>query len=73
MKKPKNFEEAMQRLETIVAKLEQGNIPLEESIKKYKEGIELTQFCGNKLNEVEKQIKQLVKSDKGFTLHDTEL
>lgn len=64
----KTFESAMKRLEEIVAKLEQGNLPLEESLKIFEEGIELTKFCATKLNEAEKKIKMLVKEGTEFDL-----
>jgi len=61
----KSFEEALQKLEEIVSKLENGDIPLEESINIFKEGVELTKFCKEKLNEAETQLKKLVKDENG--------
>lgn len=61
----KTFEEALQRLEEIVSKLENGDISLEESIKIFQEGVELTKFCKQKLNTVETQLKKLVKDENG--------
>lgn len=59
-----NFEDSMKRLDEIIAKLEEENIDLDESIKLYQEGIELTSACYNRLNEVEKQsIKILEESE----------
>lgn len=59
-----NFEESMRKIEEIINKLESDEISLDESIKLYQEGIELTSFCYNKLNEIEKQsIKILDESE----------
>ncbi|WP_105618125.1 exodeoxyribonuclease VII small subunit [Vallitalea okinawensis] len=56
MEKKYTFEEAMKRLEEIVEKLESGKLPLEDSIKYYKEGLELSTQCNLKLEEAEKQL-----------------
>jgi len=61
----KSFEEALQKLEEIVSRLENGDIPLEESINIFKEGVQLTKFCKEKLNEAETQLKKLVKDENG--------
>ncbi len=61
----KKFEEALNRLEEIVSKLEDGDITLDESIKVFKEGVELAKFCKEKLNSAEKQLKKLVKDEDG--------
>ncbi len=62
-----NFEDALTRLEEIVHILEQGNLPLEESLKVFEEGIRLSRFCMQKLNEAEKKIEILVR-DKDQTI-----
>ena len=69
----KTFEQAIKRLEEIVAELEEGNLPLEESLKIYEEGVELTKFCSTKLNETEDKIKTLVKTDADFKLKSTDI
>ncbi|OGX23402.1 MAG: exodeoxyribonuclease VII small subunit [Omnitrophica WOR_2 bacterium RBG_13_44_8] len=53
------FEEALSRLETIVNDLEKGGLTLEESLKKFEEGIKLSDYCVKKLEEVEKKIEIL--------------
>lgn len=59
------FEEAMQKLENITRDLEGGNLSLEESLKKFEEGMELVGFCEQKLEEIEKRIRFLTtKEDK---------
>lgn len=69
----KTFEQAIKRLEEIVAELEEGNLPLEESLKIYEEGVELTKFCFTKLNETEDKIKTLVKTGADFKLKSTDI
>ena len=64
-KKEIKFEEALKRLEEIVAKLESSEISLEQSITLFEEGIRLSKFCSLKLNEAEKRITLLKKSDSG--------
>ncbi|MFQ5602000.1 MAG: exodeoxyribonuclease VII small subunit [bacterium] len=69
----KTFEGAMKRLDEIVSKLESGELSLDDSLKLYEEGVELTHFCTAKLNETEKKIKMLVKKDGEFELQSTEI
>lgn len=59
------FEKAMKQLEKIVQDLENGELPLEKTIKKFEEGIALSQFCSKKLEETEAKIKKLVKDQDG--------
>ena len=59
------FEDALQKLEKIVSKLEEGDIPLEESLKLFEEGIRLTRFCNQKLDEAEKRVEILLKGKDG--------
>ncbi|MDR4948524.1 exodeoxyribonuclease VII small subunit [Neobacillus cucumis] len=57
------FEEAMAKLEQIVEKLEEGDVPLEEAITFYKEGMELSKLCHDKLKTVEEQLTQIITED----------
>ena len=66
--KEKSFEENLKQLEDIVAKLEQGEIPLEEAIKLFQEGMRLSKDCSEKLSGVEKEIKRLVAENEKFKL-----
>jgi exodeoxyribonuclease VII small subunit len=59
------FEDALNKLEKIVSKLEGGNIPLEESLKLFEEGIRLSRFCNQKLDEAEKKVEILLKDKNG--------
>ena len=58
------FEDAMNKLEKIVGKLEEGDVSLEESLKLFEEGVRLSRFCNQKLDEAEKRVEILLK-DKG--------
>jgi exodeoxyribonuclease VII small subunit len=59
------FEDALNKLEKIVSKLEEGDIPLEESLKLFEEGIRLSRFCNQKLDEAEKKVEILLKNKNG--------
>ena len=58
-KKSKSFEESMGRLEQIVRAMEQGNVPLEESLKLFQEGPELVQNCSQLLDEAQMKISKV--------------
>ena len=64
----KNFEEAMKRLEQIVQKLEDGELPLEESLKVFEEGMGLVRHCSSKLEEAEKKVTMLVEESGNQTV-----
>jgi len=59
------FEKAMKKLELIVQQLESGDQPLEETVKKFEEGVKLSKFCSEKLDETEKRITILLKDQNG--------
>ena len=61
----KTFEQAMKQLEQIVQDLESGDMPLEKAIKKFEEGIQLSKFCTEKLDETEKRITILIQDSGG--------
>ena len=61
----KKFEEAMQRLEEIVQGLEQGDLPLGDSLKVFEEGMDLARFCSKELESAEKKVSLLVKKSGG--------
>lgn len=56
---PESFEAASTELESIVAKMEAGQMPLEDSLAAYKRGIELLQFCQNTLQSAQQQVRIL--------------
>lgn len=58
-----DFEESMDKLDDIVKKLEDGNLPLEESFKLFKEGLELSQKLNKTLNDIEGKITMLINEN----------
>ncbi len=56
---PASYEAAVQELETLVANLESGQLPLDQLLVSYQRGAELLAFCQSKLQQVEQQIKVL--------------
>jgi exodeoxyribonuclease VII small subunit len=62
------FEDCLTRLEQIVGALEAGNLPLEESLKVFEEGIGLARHCARYLDDAERRIEMLVKDDSGATI-----
>ena len=62
-KKEISFENAMDRLEEIANLLENGDFPLEKSLKLYEEGVKLIAFCNSKLEKVESSIKIIMNKE----------
>jgi exodeoxyribonuclease VII small subunit len=60
-----SFEDALQRLEAIVSKLESGQAPLEESIKLYEEGALLKAHCENRLRAAQLRVDKIVVGPDG--------
>ncbi|MFP4974831.1 exodeoxyribonuclease VII small subunit [Paenibacillus sp. CN-4] len=58
-----DFEQAMDRLEAIVRELEHGDVPLEKAIDLFQQGMQLSQLCGAKLEQVERKIEMIVEED----------
>ncbi len=58
-----NFEDSMKKLETIVTELENGNLNLDESVKKFEEGMKIAKQCNNILEDAEKKITILLEED----------
>ncbi len=67
---PKDFEDALARLEGIVKDLEKGELSLEGSLARYEQGIRLARFCSEKLEEAEKRIEVLQVSESGEPKRD---
>jgi exodeoxyribonuclease VII small subunit len=59
------FEEALARLETIVAELERGELPLDDSMRIFEEGIKLSKVCLKMLDDAERRVEILVKDKDG--------
>ena len=58
-----NFEETMKKLEEIAGELEKGDLNLEDSVKKFEQGIELSKKCNEYLEKAEKRITILLQKD----------
>lgn len=61
----KDFEKALARLEEIVASLEKGDLPLEDALKLFEEGMSISRFCSRKLEEAERRVEILLKNEGG--------
>ncbi|MCA0920435.1 exodeoxyribonuclease VII small subunit [Pseudooceanicola nanhaiensis] len=60
-----SFEDAMKELETVVGRLERGDVPLEESIRLYERGAELKKRCEAKLKEAEEKVAAITLDGEG--------
>ena len=61
----KKFEDTLLELEKIVQRLEDPDVPLDEAVALFEDGIKLSRFCSQKLGEVEKRVDLLVKDEQG--------
>ncbi len=59
------FEESLKKLDEIVAALESGNLPLEDSIKLFEEGVQLSAVCKQELETAEGKVQILIKQRDG--------
>ena len=64
-RRPNEFEKSFQQLEKIVQRLEGEEMPLDESLQLFEEGIRLSRFCHQRLEEVEKKIEMILADAKG--------
>ena len=71
-KKYKDYETALERLEEITDLLESGEKTLDESIKLFTEGLEISKFCNQKLGDAEKKIKIIMESNSKYSEEDFE-
>jgi exodeoxyribonuclease VII small subunit len=62
-----NFEDSLRKLETIVTQLEDGDLPLEQSLKLFEEGVGLSALCKKQLDEAEGKVEMLIKQRDGST------
>ena len=67
-----NFEDNMKQLEQIAGELEKGDLDLDASVKKFEEGMKLSKQCSKILEEAEKKISILIKTDEGLVEEDFE-
>ena len=70
MAQNQNFETNIQRLEQIVRAMERGDVPLEESLKLFREGTQLVEACGKLLDEAELQVKQIAVGADGAPVEE---
>ncbi len=63
----KNFEASLDQLEQITRELEDGDLSLEASIKKFDDGIKLADYCNQKLDEAQKKVNILIQKDGKLT------
>ncbi len=72
-----SFESLLDRLKDIVEGLEQGDLPLEESLLRFEEGVRISRLAAAKLSAAERRVEQLLQQDdklvrEPFPLTDTE-
>jgi exodeoxyribonuclease VII small subunit len=63
--KSKSFETSLSALEKIVRELERGDLPLEESLRLFEEGVKLSRECQERLNQAERRIEVLLRDSDG--------
>ena len=63
--KEPGFEDALRRLEAIVRSLEEGDLPLDSSLKLFEEGVGLTRQCAARLDEAQRKIEVLTRTEEG--------
>ena len=56
---PESFESAMEQLETLVSRMESGELSLEASLKAFEKGVQLTRFCQDQLQKAELRVQEL--------------
>ena len=61
----RSFEATLQRLEAVLDSLEHGDLPLEQAMAAFEEGVGLVRACHQKLDEVERRVELLMKDDAG--------
>ena len=62
------FEDALEKLEDIVRKMEAGDMPLDDALKSFEEGIKLIRFCSSKLEETERRVEMLLAKENSLQL-----
>lgn len=63
----RTFENALTKLDRITAELEQGDSGLDSSLKKFEEGVQLVEFCNQKLEEARSRVELLLKKNDTIT------
>lgn len=57
------FEDALEKLEDIVRVMESGDIPLDQALKSFEEGIKLIRYCSSRLEETQRRVEQLLAKE----------
>ena len=65
MAEQKSFESSLRELEQIVEQLEAGDLPLEQSLELFEQGVRLSRECQRRLDEAEQKVEILLKGDDG--------
>ncbi len=68
-----SFEEQLKALETIVKALEEGDLPLDEAMGKYQEGMTLAQDAAKKLDDAKVILKEMLETDEPVPMDDTDI
>lgn len=68
--KEQTFEESMNELEQVVKDLESGELSLDESIKKFEDGMKLSKYCSSLLEDAEKKISLLIEKENGEVVEE---
>lgn len=63
---PNSFEKNLEELESVVRQLEKGDLPLEEALRLFERGMELSRLCRQQLEEAETKIEILLKKERGI-------
>lgn len=63
MSEKMTFEQALEQLEAIIKRLEEGDIPLEEALENYQKGMELSKTCHDKLKYAEEKLTKVLTED----------
>ncbi len=69
--KKQSFEDSLAELEKIVTKLEEGDLPLEESLELFEKGVGLSRECQERLSRAERRIEVLLKDQRGESVLET--
>lgn len=64
--KTPDFEQSLKSLEALVNRMEQGNLPLDEALQAFEEGVNLSRQCRNLLNQAEQKVQVLTESNTGI-------
>jgi len=64
-KEVQTFESALERIEEIAARMEPGDLPLDQLVVVYEEGLRLIRFCAERLDEAEKRLQTITRNSAG--------